>query len=867
MANGPQFIEIPVSELTVSLKDFQGRSEEYSSVTYGRIVKEVRDGTFNFSALPAIMVWKDIRTGKWVILAGHSRTAAFRDLSAGKHPINPAYKKSDFAKIHAQVFVADDYNSALEQAKKVAQESNLAGQQSNIDFAYKVVKPLRESSKNMSKYWEKMEDLFGANKMAVHKLSFLNPDGKTVAMLRATKDLSDRQQKAIVETIAEYIGRARERMPELTNQHETELYDWLVKVFANPDEAAKKKIGSESKFLDLVASRIMRLGWSPDQPLNLELVGAKSIYEQTYDQIKAEKEDQIKELQKEYNAKKDALIKLDWPIEKIEEKLDSQEKYIIRLQKELARYIQGYSQVEIAAKNELNLFDAPPPPPPPAQAPAEVKQYQDKLMKLAALLRLKQPAVTSLEKNEGKIGSEGTMQEEDEKQTAQARKDNPQDYREPKKKSFADFISRSRRNEISDNLLQKPYLELKELLADTKKKFDRKIGMGQQDHQLRKTVWDLQELVAAHEKANNLNQMSSKLLAATNIRKDLLLQFSNGEFLLEQLDYWLTEFEARSDERQYRKYMYKGGEYDPHIIRQTTGYADVDMLKQICETAIHIFANSIIESSHSQLESYERLCQFYKIQPRVKWRSTKSVQLQQYSTPIPIAYLMSRFCTEICYSGRNGSFSNLHGHPVKFFEPTAGTGLLTIGTNPKHWTVNEIDQDRLFCLKVLGFSNTTSQDALLPFPYGREFDAVIANPPFQENPAISFDGYKIKRKEFIIAANALNCMMPKGRAAIIIGGAMKYDDQGLITPFYTDGVFFNWLYRYYNVVDVISLSPDFYVQMGAITKIRIILIDGLGDGEPKLPPKKDAELTADQPNSPFEVKDFNTLYARMSRTL
>ena len=117
-----------------------------------------------------------------------------------------------------------------------------------------------------------------------------------------------------------------------------------------------------------------------------------------------------------------------------------------------------------------------------------------------------------------------------------------------------------------------------------------------------------------------------------------------------------------------------------------------------------------------------------------------------------------------------------------------------------------------------------------------------------------------------MAAYALNCMKDDGKAAIIIGDYMNYDKEGLIAPFASDRIFFNYLYRYYNVVDVISLEGNFYLNMGTAAPIRIILIDGaFPEGRQVLPPSLDKinELPSDTPTSPHKVKNWETFLHRM----
>ena len=686
-------------------------------------------------------------------------------------------------------------------------------------------------------------------------------------MLKATKDLSDRQQKATVETIATYIGKARERMPQLTNAHENELYDWLTKVFAE-DAAAKKEgrqlnsqVSTETKFLDLIGSRVMRLGWTSDQPLNLDLVGTKSIYQTTFDQTKAEKEKQIKDLQQAYNDERMKLIKLNWPSDKIEEKLQQQELYIIRLQRELAAYLQTYGEVQEATKNELSLFDAAPSAtiaPPPGDS-SDV--YLGKLHKLEQILRLfgvngKMP-VSEPENLENisdpvnqKIFKQFGLRGLSYKNQPIGLIVNENNATIAKADSFSKEGSTSSYQAKHEN----------EALERIKSEgFNTLLEWAQGPAKVEKIESTIE--VEKHKINSKLPKFKSGIMKNAaekgSFKFDYLLNAPKGDFLLSQLDYWLLEFEQRAvdGETRYRQYKYEGEKYEPHIIHQKTGYEDDDMLKQICETAIHIYADYILQSATSIKEAYGNLVAFYKIQPKVEWRSSKSMRLQQYSTPVPISYLMSRFC-----------ISDPKASGQKFLEPSAGTGLLTIGTEPSNWTINEIDKDRLLCMKFMGFENTYSLDGSQPLPFPKDFDAIMTNPPFGSFAPTDFRGYKLKMKEFVMAAYALNCMKDNGRAAIIIGDYMSYDKDGLIAPFASDRIFFNYLYRYYNVVDVISLEGNFYLNMGAAAPIRIILIDGFfPESREVLPPTFDEikDLPSDTPNSPHKVKNWDVFLHRM----
>jgi hypothetical protein len=106
------------------------------------------------------------------------------------------------------------------------------------------------------------------------------------------------------------------------------------------------------------------------------------------------------------------------------------------------------------------------------------------------------------------------------------------------------------------------------------------------------------------------------------------------------------------------------------------------------------------------------------------------MMMQQYSTPAPIGYLMGLYC-------------GINKKGVKYFEPSAGNGLLTTAGYLDDGTLNELDETRNEDLHYLGFKNITNLDASQPFPqYEKSFDAVITNPPFGSVDSVFMESMK-----------------------------------------------------------------------------------------------------------------------------
>lgn len=808
--NSPSFISVPVKELTTSLNDFQGRATAYASQTYNRIVNEVKAGTFNFSALPPIQIWKDSRTGKWVILAGHSRTAAFTDLAKGKYPIAKQYSPKDFEKIAAQIVTAN----TLEEAKKIALESNAGATQTEIENA-KYAKELRGSLKR-NEYIDKLKDLYGKNWVYVNELSYLNPNGKAMSMLVQLQNMSDQTQRLTIEKIASFLGAVREKIPALTDAHENELYDWLIKNISND------KTNSKNEFIANISARVMRLDFNPGEPLNLDRVATKTYIESNYEEQIAAKKKEIEEKQEEYKKERDRYLQAKLSIEEIETRLDPLDKLLLRLQRELRDLMLKKTDVQQAGKSILGLFDNANSNVPDSN---EVKiKFEDKLKTLLDILRLNS-------------------------NTAQQVAVQPPKTETPKLKKYNSL------------LIERPpvYGPLENRII----KYEYNALTGNVEGYNYPAPLFSQGIEAFYSRA--LTEDGFSLTQPENykpFRSDILNVDYTGErtykyelftpFLLDQLDWWLNNFEERFLKKTIPLSKLYG--YVPQKVKEMFGYHDVEMLKQLCETAVHIFTDYLIRVSLNEKEAYEKILFFYKHQPIIKWRSSYSISLQQYSTPIPIAYGMSRFCIPVAKFGE------------RYLEPSAGTGLLTIGTPAPMWTVNEIDSERLLCLKFMGFTDTYSQDSNTPLPYGKVFDAVLTNPPFGNDTKLDFGGYKIKKLEHRMAAFALQCLKPDGRAAIVIGNNTTYDhDSGMITPFESDRVFFAYLYKYFNVVDIINIAGELYAKMGAGLDVRVILIDGAATlTSPKHPYfyKDIKNLPPEKRNSPVQIRDYDLLFQR-----
>ncbi len=230
-------------------------------------------------------------------------------------------------------------------------------------------------------------------------------------------------------------------------------------------------------------------------------------------------------------------------------------------------------------------------------------------------------------------------------------------------------------------------------------------------------------------------------------------------------------------------------------------------------------------------EKYAAIVKLYKRQPIIGIVTNVTREYQQYSTPAPLAFLMGSWC--------NWQLDRSHYYStVKVFEPSAGNGMLTIAFEENRCDVNELEETRYNNLcDYTSYHEVTNQDGTLPFAgKERKYPIVLTNPPFGSvgtkedggRAYLTVDGYELRKKEFVMAYRALECMRDDGRCAIIVGGDLNndyYDEWG----FYkkpADKLFYSWLYANYHVAAVLNIDGDLYARQGTTYNVRMILVDG-----------------------------------------
>lgn len=279
-------------------------------------------------------------------------------------------------------------------------------------------------------------------------------------------------------------------------------------------------------------------------------------------------------------------------------------------------------------------------------------------------------------------------------------------------------------------------------------------------------------------------------------------------------------------------------------VARSFGIDDKNLVKELIELAIVTQARKLAHAQKPIHDRYLDIVDLYKNQVNLSHRTSQSVMLQQYSTPAPLGFIMGIFC-------------GVDRLPGRFFEPSAGNGLLTIAADPERFSVNEIDPVRRANLETQGFSEVTGLDAT-QIIRKQKFQAVITNPPFGSlNNPVDLNGYDIGELDHLMAINALETLDANGRAAIIIGGHTSWDEYGRITRG-KNRIFFNYLHKFFHVLDTIMIDGHaLYSRQGTAFDTRLILIGGR-----KAVPDGVAPLKSD---SDIVINTFEDLYSRVMR--
>jgi len=212
-------------------------------------------------------------------------------------------------------------------------------------------------------------------------------------------------------------------------------------------------------------------------------------------------------------------------------------------------------------------------------------------------------------------------------------------------------------------------------------------------------------------------------------------------------------------------------------------------------------------------------------QPPMSARTSDSVRLQQYSTPLPMSVVVQRIVGPT--TGR------------AVLEPTIGNGSLVSGMPDAFVTGCDLDEKRLANVRRdrkdarLHLRDATSVD-FRDLNEGRPFDLVVSNPPFGGLQAPRMlQGLKVNRIDHLILVRSLMARTDNGLGVYIIG-ADSYIDSKAGQVAGGSRTLFNWLADHYHV-DVVEVDGGMFAKQGASFPIRIVVVGKRGPGGPQVP--------------------------------
>ncbi len=354
-------------------------------------------------------------------------------------------------------------------------------------------------------------------------------------------------------------------------------------------------------------------------------------------------------------------------------------------------------------------------------------------------------------------------------------------------------------------------------------------------------------------------------------------------------------------------------------------FDDKRKVRELTEYAVLFVGREIAKNYGNDIElAYNKMVSLYGNQPYSTHRTGTSVNLGQFSTPAPMAYLMgvyvginnsnvpideliirdlgydvnSKYYNEnhfsifnekqdeylrdnngkIGYYGKRLGFRTLESaekfvdkyfrqlqRKKLYFEPTAGNGMLTVAGQPQDFVVNELDMHRYNNLLKEPYKLVLNQDANKKFHFDYKFDGLLANPPFATTKSdVIVGGFHIIGLEQQIIIHSLTYLKDEAKIAFIIGGHTEFDEAGRVKS-KKDRAFLSYLFKHYYMDDVINVSGSLYGRQGTTYPIRIILIAAKKSVAEGYFPLENKKLGKFESFSTNVIETFDELFKRTEK--
>lgn len=339
-----QFMNMRLSAINTDVDRFQNRENEYSEETVTSIVEDVNAGRLDPRDIPPILVWTDPNDGNTYVVGGHSRVEAFRRLGLDI------------------IQTQDISHLSEEQAIRRGREDNALGTQESFVEQAKLVRDwMADEEISQAEIERRAKQLFKRNNKVVIAFAALNPRGKAIQSVAQFEGVQTGERERI-QNMAKYVGEARLAYPQLTDSHETELFNYLL-------DNDNKRTKSQRAFLEFVGDLVKRktfMGEFDDtQPLNIKQIRPKT-------ELEEQANEELKNAEKDLKAAQNALQSKIEEIEKrredgedisdgrAREVLKKYQDHVTAVGRKVLQARQRLQRTEDRAGGQSNLFSGTP---------------------------------------------------------------------------------------------------------------------------------------------------------------------------------------------------------------------------------------------------------------------------------------------------------------------------------------------------------------------------------------------------------------------------------------------------------------------------------------------------------------------------
>lgn len=242
-------------------------------------------------------------------------------------------------------------------------------------------------------------------------------------------------------------------------------------------------------------------------------------------------------------------------------------------------------------------------------------------------------------------------------------------------------------------------------------------------------------------------------------------------------------------------------------------------VQEAVEAAIFRRATRALHEAGDIKAGFQAAARLTEHQPPMTFRTSTSIELQQYSTPVTLS-IAAQY-----------ALGDMDGQSV--LEPTIGNASLVSAMSGAKVTGVEMDKAR-YTRTRMAIEQSEGLDAagatlihgdFIEAEFDEQFDAVICNPPFGGlAKPVTMNGLRVTRLDHQVMMRALQHRKDNGRAVFIIGAdrdALFSGNEGKISG--GSERLFAWLVDHYDI-RAFEVDGDLYKKQGSAYPVRVIAV-------------------------------------------